>query len=106
MFFCCFFLLFFFVFSVKHSQKGPGQEGPGQEGPAKADPSQEGKVLVKKAPKPPPGAKGDGYKTCLVCGFKAPTEKDKAAHSAIQGHAGFYDGRGRLQQFVVEGKGG
>lgn len=56
-------------------------------------------------PKPPPGSKGDGVSQCLVCGFKASTERDKKVHSGLQGHAGFYDSKGNLMQYVIRGGG-
>mmetsp|Transcript_75187 Transcript_75187/g.220411 ORF Transcript_75187/g.220411 Transcript_75187/m.220411 type:complete len:486 (+) Transcript_75187:81-1538(+) len=61
---------------------------------------------AKPTPKVPPGAKGDGYSRCLVCGFKASTERDKQVHSGLQGHAGFYDAQGRLAKYSIISKGG
>lgn len=57
-------------------------------------------------PKFPVSKFGDGIKKCLVCGWKAADEKSKQVHSAIQGHAGFYDSRGNLMQYQVIGRGG
>lgn len=55
---------------------------------------------------PPPGAKGDGYKSCLECGFKPPTEKDKWAHNALKGHAGFFDASGQRPRVAIRGRAG
>mmetsp|Transcript_128694 Transcript_128694/g.223162 ORF Transcript_128694/g.223162 Transcript_128694/m.223162 type:complete len:498 (-) Transcript_128694:37-1530(-) len=58
-------------------------------------------------PKWPVTEHGDGIKKCLHCGFKATEERAKQTHCAIAGHAGFYDAKGRLPQYVVIGpKGG
>jgi len=57
-------------------------------------------------PKFPVSKFGDGIKKCLVCGWKAAGEKSKQVHSAIEGHAGFYDSRGKLLQYQVIGRGG
>lgn len=54
----------------------------------------------------PEGAKGDGFKKCLVCGFKAENERHKQVHIALQGHAGFYDKNGNLPRYHIESKGG
>lgn len=33
--------------------------------------------------------KGDGIETCMCCGFRAASDKDKAIHLQVQGHPGF-----------------